>query len=208
MSLLIKQLFSTIALFLILAILPMGCEVFCNDPCGCRPKFEVKDFRITAFETLSLAQDGQRIHPSLVLPYDQTTKSFRVAQLETVAQSKESLGGLPGMAYACSPIAPQSIHRLIGLQLINKKEVILGDGTILEVGKLLNEFVKMNYFYASETFPLAEFLDGGLPVFSDDLFKLVWQNAPGKELVLEFDLQIQLENGQGFVLPDEILSIR
>ncbi len=40
------------------------------------------------------------------------------------------------------------------------------------------------------------------------MFKLVWQKAPGKEMVIEFDLHLELENGQGFVLADEILSIR
>ncbi|MFC3414138.1 hypothetical protein [Algoriphagus hitonicola] len=203
-----KKLFSTFFLLIGLGILPMGCEVFCNDSCGCGPQFEVKDFRITAFETLTLAADGQRIDPSTVLPFAQTTKSFRIAQFETIALARNSEPSFPGIAMACSPIPPKSIERMTNLILINKKEQVLGDGTILQIGDQLNPYVEINYFFASQTSPISDFLEGGLTLFSDDLFKLVWQKDPGKEMVIEFDLQIELEGGRAFVLPNEILSIR
>ncbi|WP_297335515.1 hypothetical protein [Algoriphagus sp.] len=203
-----KKLFSTLILVIGLGFLPMGCEVFCNDSCGCGPQFEVKDFRITAFETLTLAEDGQRIDPSTILPYTQTTKSFRIAQFETIAQKPPSGVSFPGMAMACSPIPPQSVERMTTISLINKKEQILSDGTVLKIGDQLNPFVEMSYFFSSQTYPISDFLEGGLTLYTDDLFKLVWQKAPGKEMVVEFDLHIELEGGRGFVLPNEILSIR
>lgn len=204
-----KKLFSTLFLVTALGFLPLGCEVFCNDSCGCGPRYEIKDFRITAFETLTLAEDGQRIDPSTVLPYSQTTKSFRISQFETIALiPNEGSFSLPGVAWACSPLPPKSIERMTNITLINKKEQVLADGTILQVGDQLNSLVEINYFFASQTQPISDFLEGGLTLYSDDLFKLVWQKDPGKEMVIGFDLHLELENGQGFVLPNEILSIR
>ncbi|HCX77380.1 MAG TPA: hypothetical protein DHU93_20345 [Algoriphagus sp.] len=66
----------------------------------------------------------------------------------------------------------------------------------------------MNYFFNNTTRPINQFLENGLTVFRDDLFKLIWIKDPGKEIQLEFSLRIMMEGGLEFNLPNEILSIR
>lgn len=199
----------TFLIFSSLAILPMSCTNFCNDSCGCGPVFDIKDFRILSFETLSLTTDGQQVSPSTVLPYSTITKSFRIKETQTIAYFESNPSYFTfGTAMACSPPLPKSAEKMIGIQIINTREVILGNGEVIKVGQDISNYFQMNYFFNNTTRSIDQFLENGLTVFRDDLFKLVWNKDPGKEIELEFSLRIMMEGGLEFNLPNEILSIR
>lgn len=189
-------------------MLPIACSEFCNNPCGCGPVFEVIDFRIQSFETLSLTTEGQQVSPSTSLPYDFITKSFRIKETQNVAYFKERTSSTPGLALACSPIPPQSQEKMIGIQIINSKEVEFADGEIFQMGQDISDFFEVNYFFVEQTRPIPEFFGNGLTLFREDLFKLVFTKNPGKEVQLEFSIRIMLEDGLEFDLQHEILSIR
>ncbi|MBY5950372.1 hypothetical protein OU792_11505 [Algoriphagus sp. NF] len=203
-----KKLITTSALFITLAMLPIACSEFCNNPCGCGPVFEVIDFRVQSFETLSLTTEGQQVSPSTSLPYDFITKSFRIKETQNVSYFEESNNSIPGVAFACSPPSPQSQEKMIGIQIINSKEVEFADGEIFKVGQDISDFFEVNYFFVEQTRPIPEFLENGLTLFREDLFKLVFTKNPGKEVQLEFSMRIMLEGGLEFNLQNEILSIR
>lgn len=97
---------------------------------------------------------------------------------------------------------------MIGVQIINTREVILGNGEVIKVGQDISNYFQMNYFFNNTTRSIDQFLENGLTVFRDDLFKLVWNKDPGKVIELEFSLRIMMEGGLEFNLANEILSIR
>ncbi len=209
MKLSVKKLTLTGFLFCFFALLPMSCGIFCNDSCGCDPVYEVRDFSISSFETKSLRADGQRVSPETVLPYDEIYKAFLIKEVQVLSANEgdQSISSTFGLAMACSPMPPKSIEKMTGVQLINTKEITLGDGTILELGQDLTELFGISYFFSAETVPISQFFDGPLDVYQEDLFKLEWLKDPEREVVLEFTLRIFFENGKEFTLENEIMSI-
>lgn len=204
-----RKYLATIAVFTLLAILPISCGIVCNDSCGCGPQFEVKDFNILSFETLSLTKAGQRVNPTTPLPYDQIFKVFRTLETQTLSSfEKNNPTGIPGVAFACSPLTPKSAQMMTGIQLLNSKEQILNDGTVLKIGQDITEYFEINYFFEEKILPLESFFKQPLPVYREDLFKLGWKQAPNKEIILEFSIRIIMTDGKEFNLNNEILSIR
>ncbi|MCS5489337.1 hypothetical protein [Algoriphagus limi] len=203
-----KKFFLTSSLFFFLGLIPMACNDFCGNPCGCGPIFDVSDFRVQSFETISLTTEGQQVSPTISLPYNFITKSFRIKEIVTLSERKNSNSSTWGMALACSPPSPQSQEKMIGIQIINSREVELGDGEILKVGQDLTSYFEMNNFFSEQTKPIPEFFNTPVPLFMEDLFKLVWIKDPQKEVQLEFSIRILMENGLDFNLSNEILSIR
>ncbi len=206
---LIRKSVATCTLLSILALLPISCGIVCTDSCGCGPQFEVKDFNILSFETLSLTKPGQRVNPTTPLPYDQIFKAFRILDVQTLSSLNENVtGSIPGVAYACSPVTPKSAQQMTGIQLLNSKEVSLGDGTVLKVGQDITDFFEVNYFFAEQTLPFTSFFKQPLTVYREDLFKLGWKSNPKKEVILEFSIRIFMTGGKEFNLNNEVLSIR
>lgn len=200
---------ATVTVFAFIALLPISCGILCNDPCGCGPQFEVKDFNILSFETLSLTKPGQRVNPTTPLPYDQIFKVFRILNTQTLSSIENNPAiGIPGVAFACSPVTPKSAQLMTGIQLLNSKEVALGDGTVLKVGQDITEFFEVNYFFEEKTLPFESFFKRPLAIYREDLFKLGWKQDPKKEIILEFSIRIFMTSGKEFNLNNEILSIR
>lgn len=191
-----------------MALLPMSCGVVCDDPCGCGPDFEVKDFSITSMESLTLIGDGQQVFPSNILPYDEVVKAIRVDEFQTVAMNESSHSRIPGVVFACSPRPAQSEENLADVKIINLIEVTLASGETLKVGDDISEYFGMNYYFSSGTEPITEFLENTLPIFKDDLFKLAWVNDPMEELSLQFTVRVILESGREISITDEVLNIR
>jgi len=200
---------ATVILFVFISLLPISCGILCNDPCGCGPRFEVKDFNILSFETLSLTKPGQRVNPTTPLPYDQIFKVFRILETQTLtALETNSSNGIPGVAFACSPVSPKSAQQMTGIQLLNSKELTLGDGTVLKVGQDISEFFEINYFFEEKTLSFESFFKEPITIYQEDLFKLGWKQDPKKEIILEFSIRIFMTGGKEFNLNNEILSIR
>ncbi|MDF2158222.1 hypothetical protein [Algoriphagus sp. CAU 1675] len=202
-----KKLFTTFGLLVLLGLLPIGCGEPCNHPCGCSPSFEVKDFWIRSFETLSLTTEGQQVSPTTTLPYSSITKSFRIKEIETIALEKSASQNLPGFAFACSPPSPKSADRLVDVMIYNSKEVSFENGTVLKVGQELSEFFLIGNFFSAQSQTIEDFLSQPRDIYMEDLFKLTWNLDPGKEVQLQFSLRIILENGKEFILNEELLSI-
>jgi hypothetical protein len=206
---LLKKSFATLGLLSFIALLPISCGVVCNDVCGCGPQFEVQNFKILSFETLPLTKAGQRVNPTTPLPYSEIFKSFRILDVQTISlnEPKNSFS-LPGVGYACSPVSPKSVDLMRGIQVLNSKEVTLGDGTLLKVGDDITKYFGINGFFSEKITPSETFFKAPIEVYRDDLFKLGWKQNPQKELILEFSLRIFFTNGREFNLNNEVLAIR
>ncbi|MEN2282550.1 hypothetical protein AAGF08_10465 [Algoriphagus sp. SE2] len=203
-----KNSLATVSLFLLLALIPISCDLVCTDSCGCGSKTQISDFKIISLEMLTVNTDGEELNPEIPQPYKQILKTLKIKDIEIVSAIESSNFGLPGVAYACSPIPPKSQERLEDLKLFNLKEVELGDGTVLKPGDLLNDFFEINYFSASDTKPIQEFVSENIIIYLDDYYKLSFIKDPGKEVVIEFSMQLIFENGRTISVNNEKLSIK
>lgn len=203
-----KNSLATFALFLLLALLPISCDLVCTDSCGCGPQTQVNDFKIISFEMLTVNTAGEELNPEIPHPYTQVLKTFKVKDIETVSAVESTNFGIPGVVYACSPIPPKSQERLKDLKLFNLKEVELGDGTILKAGDILNDFFEINYFFVSETKPIEEFLSENTDIYLEDYYKLSFIKDPEKEVIIEFSMELTFENGRTISVNAEKLGIK
>ena len=203
-----KKSIASSLLFSFFALLPISCDFVCNDSCGCGPQVQVNDFNIVSFEILTVNNQGEELNPDIAHPYTQVLKTFKIKDIEMISAIESSNFGLPGVAYACSPMPPKSQDRLEDLKLFNLKEVTLGDGTVLKAGDILNDFFEINYFFVSETKAISEFLSESKTIYLDDYFKLSFIKNPEKEIFLEFSMELIFENGRRISINGEKLNIK
>lgn len=208
MGMIRKSVLSTVLLFVILSILPMGCGLFCSDSCGCGPNFPPQTFRINSFEIFTAAFDGQQIFPSTFLPYDKVFKAIRVKNFDLLGELKSPKFQGLNMAFACSPPSPTSSKKLVDIQIVNLNEVTFGDGTILEPGQNISELFAIGYFYSNSLKSIPEFIEDGYTLYLEDLLKLGIRKNPGKEISLEVSISIVLQDGSAFTFQNEIWSLQ
>lgn len=205
----LKRVFLTSSILLGLALLPISCGIICNNPCGCGADNEAKDFSIKSFETLTLiGNNAEQVNPSDSYPFDEVVKGIRIDEFQLLASVENSSKGMPGIVFACSPRPIQSAENLKKIQIINLKELTLSSGEILKMGDDISDFFEMNYYFSLGSQPIEEFLEGTLPMYADELYKLAWINDPIDELSLQFTIRLILESGREFSLEDEVLNIR
>ncbi|TDQ19341.1 hypothetical protein DFQ04_1162 [Algoriphagus boseongensis] len=204
----LRNTFTSGLLFGFLAIIP-GCEIFCTDSCGCGPTTPPKSVEIRSFEVLTLSSDNKEVNPSETKPFDQVVKAFRINEFNLVSELPGELGfhwGL-GTALACSPAPLSSKEKLIDLQVINTKEVQLGDGTTLQAGQDITELFGFKNFFQSQLISLSEFLKEPQFLYLGEFITTGFMMDPGKNIDLELDFILKLEKGKEFLIPKEVLKI-
>lgn len=203
-----KKSLVTALLFSFLALLPISCDLVCNDSCGCGSQTEAKDFKIISFEMFTVNLNGEELSQDLTQPYNQVLKTFKIKEIEMLSYIESSNLGIPGVALACSPLPPKSQEKLEGLKIFNTKEVTLGDGTVLKAGDILNDFFEINYYFISDSAPIEEFFSENRIIYLDDYFKLSFIKDPKMEIVIEFSMQLIFENGREISINGEKLNIQ
>ncbi|MDX5340585.1 MAG: hypothetical protein LPK25_16280 [Cyclobacteriaceae bacterium] len=205
-----KKFWTTAFLFGFLAILPAGCGIFCNDSCGCSPDFPEQSVRVRSFEVLTFSTGGQQISPNLPQPFDQVVKGFRIKEFDLISEviREAESPGILGFAFACSPPPLKVKEKLTQLKIINLREVQLGNGMIWEPGQNITEHFGMNSFYNGNLLPIQQYLNNGLTLFLDDLYKVGLRTNPGKTLDLDISLTLVLEGGKEFLIGPEKLRIQ
>ncbi|MBN3584610.1 hypothetical protein JYB64_19630 [Algoriphagus aestuarii] len=202
-----KKILLTIGLFSFLAILPISCDLACNDSCGCGPSSPVKDFKILSFEMLTLDHNGQEINPTDFRTIDQVVKIFGVQNFEMLSNLASTNMGIPGLAFACSPLPPKSAEALDDIKIFNTKEVEFGDGTVLKIGNILNEYFTISPYFSSEAKSIDEFLKEDQPIFLNEYFQLKFTKNPQKQTIINFSMEITLDSGRRLSLNDQFLYI-
>ncbi|MBN3519646.1 hypothetical protein JYB62_06480 [Algoriphagus lutimaris] len=204
-----KNSITTLLIFLVLALLPISCDVVCNNPCGCGPAPQVRNFNIISFSSASYNLNGIKVSNELFLPYNEVYKSIKVEDFEFVSQAEpDSKGNFPGLAFACSPVPPKSTNSLLYLEIYNSNEVTLGDGTVLKVGEVLNDYFEISSDFTTSPKSIADFFTEKQEIYSFEPFKLYFIKNPEKEIVITFSVRFFLENQVEKVLNEVILSIK
>mgnify|MGYP005748079347 CR=1 FL=1 len=204
-----KKFWSTAILFGILAILPAGCGIFCNDSCGCSPDFPEQSVRIRTFEVLTFSTGGQQISPNFQQPYDQVVKGFRIKEFDLVSEliREAEHPGFLGLAFGCSPPPLKVREKLVQLKITNLKEIQFEDGRKWEPGQNISQNFGINSFYGGSLIPIDQFLKNGLTLFLDDFYKIGLLQNPGNSLDLEISISLVMESGQEYLLGPEILRV-
>lgn len=204
-----KNSIATFTIFLILALLPVSCDVLCNNSCGCGPLPEVKDFRIVSFSASTYHLDGMQLADDIAFAYNEVYKVLRVEEFEFLSHvDPSSTGFFPGVAFACSPMPPKSANALLDMEIYNSNEVILGDGTVLQVGEIINNYFEIGTDYTADPKTLDDFFIEKHEIYSDEPFKLYFTKNPEKETIITFSIRFLLENQEEKVLNNVILKIK
>jgi hypothetical protein len=205
-----KKVTLTLGLFTFLALLPMSCGIFCEDLCGCGPGTPPGNLIIKSMELLTLDANRQQVDPLDTFPFDQVSKSLQVKEFEIQGISEFSSFGYSsfGTAFACSPLPIYSKDEITSLQLINRKEIRLGGGTLLKDLEDISTYFGMGNFYTGKLLPIKEFLGSGKAVSLEESFRLGFVTSPGQAIQLEFDLLVKFQSGKELTIPNQVLSIR
>jgi hypothetical protein len=205
-----KKMVAIWALMLIIGAIPMSCDLFCRDSCGCKPlpppkKFSIKDLNIQDFVLGNSAFNKETFYPK-----DQYFKSINVMDFEFISQNQESKMSyffITGV-YACSPIPPSSIQTFTEIKIINKKEITLSDNNlVLKDQEITDKFLISNYPRPSGE-NITYFLENEQWIFMGEPFYLRWEGSISNETELTFDVFIKLDDGQEYFFEEEVMKIK
>ena len=201
-----KKLLATLSLFSFLALLPMSCGLLCMDSCGCGPSSKPVQLIIRSFSIRTVDSTGKAIDPKSSRTYTDIFKLLQVDQVDFFSQTFPSPSAF-GTALACSPVPALSVNTLRLIQVINQKEFTLGNGTRYPAGENLTPLFGMNHLYAATLLPIPDFNGSGQKLTTEDNFKIGLLQDPAKELTLEFTLRLVFDDGQEFLLADQLLAV-
>lgn len=203
-----KRLFTTLCLFSLLALMPMGCNLFCYDSCGCGPTPKPNQLVVRSFETQTVDIAGKEISKEESKPFDQVFLALRIGEYEFQTQSMESQDTWSlGTALACDPPIPVTEDTLYLIQIINQQEFTLIDGTTFSEGDNISGLFGMSHFFAPGLRTLSNFMAPGKRLRLEDYFKIGLMERPKKELNLEFTIRLVFDDAQEFLLTDQILNV-
>lgn len=204
-----KRVFATISLFCVLALLPISCDLICLDSCGCGPAQQVGEIRIRSWQAKTISESNQAIEKTEIRDFDKAFVGLSVDEVVFLADQsseQESFGSL-GMAYACSPIPPQTANTLSLIQLINQKEFTTAAGVTYSAGEDISSLFGIGQVYVTKLSPFAEFVGSGLRPTTEDYFRIGLLGDPGKVLELEFTVRLVFDDRQEFLLSDQFLNV-
>jgi len=210
MKISIKRGITTFGLFFFLAMLPMSCGLLCRDSCGCKPLPQPREFMIQSFATKTIDGAGRGIPETQSGNYDQIFKSIQIKDIEFTAKVRVE-GPDPwnfGLAFACDPAPDTSKNELQQIEIINEREFTLADGTQYLVGENLTSLFGINRVFSTEIVPIGEFAGLGRKLTFDDFLKIGLLENPGRELQLEFTIRLVFDDGQEFLITNQILNFR
>jgi len=205
-----KRLFTTLSLFSLLALMPMGCNLFCHNSCGCGPIPEPYLLAVQSFATETVDETGTETPETEMKPFDQVFKSLRIEEYELHTQSMIESPGFSsfGTALACDPLPPETEDILYLIQIINQTEFTLIDGTTFSEGDNISALFGMSHLYAPGLSTIKNFMAPGLKLTVEDYFKIGFLENPEKELNLKFTIQLVFDNAREHLLTDQVLNVR
>jgi hypothetical protein len=200
----------TLALFSILALIPMSCGLFCQDSCGCGPSAPPKDMIIKSMQLFTLTSNRQAVNPMDTLPFNQVFKAIQVKDFEVkiLAESTFAPALSYGLAYACSPSPLYSRDEITSIKVINNKQVSLADGTTIRPTDDITRLFGMGNFYSGNLISVEEFIGTGKTVILEENYKLGFTKSPGKPVKLEFEVKVIFKSGKEILIEDQVLNIR
>lgn len=179
-----------VLLFLLIFIgfVPLSCDLFCLDECGCGRAPVAKDFIIEKFDAdvINLFQDFDRMQP---YPFTEIAMVVAIRETSLIGHlnSKSSYGLIPS-AVACSPISPVSVHFVKDLK-------VLANTAVKWNGNLYDEGTDLSFLFGvimggGNLLPLDEFLGQRFDFYENDQIRLQLLTAP--QYLVEFDLNLVL----------------
>ncbi|WP_140160508.1 hypothetical protein [Algoriphagus antarcticus] len=203
-----KRTIATLSLLTFFAFLPIGCDIFCRNSCGCDGSPPIKRFEVLSFDVQTIDDNGQEQDSDVSYPFNQIFKGIFVGDTNYLSQTVGSKISIPGVAFACDPIPPYAVQQLTSIKIVNIEEVQMSDGSILSIGQDISEYfgIKRNSSYSLS--PITTFLDGRFRIYQYENLKIGWLNEPKTELKLKFNIQLVLDTEEEFNFNGEKLFIR
>jgi hypothetical protein len=200
----------TLSLFSLFAFLPMSCGLFCNDSCGCGSLPKPRVFVIESFDTKTVDEAGREIPDTQNRPYNRIFRALQIKDITFISALKDEVlysGGL-GLAFACDPAPDASKNTLKLIQIMNEKEFTLDNGTEYGVGENLTSLFGISRFFDSSLVSIDNFIDSGRKLNLYEDLRIGLLGNPGKELNLKFTIRLLFDDGQEFLLTDQLLNVR
>lgn len=205
-----KKMITIWALMLAIGIIPMSCDLFCRDSCGCGPSLPLREFSLEDLAIGDLLIGNSAFNPELFYPKDQYFKVIEILEFEYLTENQYFEGGYYffNKVYACSPLPNFSIQGITELRIVNKKETVLSESNlILEEQDISEKFLITNY-PSIDGQAIVSFLEEEQKFYLGESFFLKWNDFISGETELIFDIFIRLSDGQEFLFTDEVMKIK
>jgi hypothetical protein len=205
-----KKMITIWALMLAIGIIPMSCDLFCQNSCGCGPMSPSREFSIKDLAIGDLVIGTSAFSSELFYAIDQYYKVIEITGFEYLTDFQEIKisFSLINSVYACSPAPQTSIQKLTDLKIINKKETTLSNNNlVLEDQEITDRFLISNYpTTTGQTITL--FLENDQVMYMGEPFYLRLNETISNETELNFDILVKLNDGQEFKFEDQVMKIK
>lgn len=198
------------ALMLAIGIIPMSCDLFCMDSCGCGPSSPFKEFSIKNLAFGDLVIGTSDFNPDFFYSKDQYYKIIEITSFEYLTEYRKTkmVFHFINGAYACSPIPPYASQRFVEIKIINKKETNLSDNNVILEGQDISDFFLMSNYPTTTGQMITSYIETGQRIFMGEPFYLRWNKSITNDTELNFDIMVKLSDGQEFKFEKELMKIK
>ncbi|WP_194976883.1 hypothetical protein [Aquiflexum lacus] len=205
-----KKLIAIWTMMLAFGIIPMSCDLFCRDSCGCGSPIPMREFSIKDLTIGDLVIGTSAFNPDLFYAKDQYFKVIEISGFEYLTENQDFKFSFHffNSVYACSPAPNISFQHIAELKIINKKETVLSESNlILEAQDISEKFLISNY-PSIDGQAIISLLEEEQKFYLGESFFLKWNESITGETELIFDIFIKLSDGQEFLFADEVMKIK
>lgn len=188
---------------ILMGIIPVSCEMFCKDSCGCSPMAPVRDFQIKAMYLQTVSLDNQEYVEDKYYEPNILVKALRVEEFDYVSEATYHFNGnwFTSVAMACDPVPPQSVQYVESVTIIAEKDFYYIDHSI-EAGTDISDLFLINggHLHFLATMKKTLFL-------GEHLF-IRLKESPFQPTTVQFSLEVVLSDQSVHKFENEVLKVR
>ena len=205
-----KPIFSILLVFLLCGAIPLSCDLFCRDSCGCKAPTPSPGFSIKSMSLESQVQGESGFDPQSHYPHEKYFKSLGVMDHEFSTMLDRGGKGpffIP-LAFACDPVPSRSKQKISAVKITSKKALAVSPSlSILENEDISPLFVWSDH-PAAIGVALNDFLAYRSQMFLDVRHYFRFTPIPDGEASLTFDLEVSFDDGTKLYWTDEEMRIK
>lgn len=208
-SVVLASIKNNLAIFFILlfvGVIPVGCDLFCLDDCGCGNTV-VRDFSIMGLGLQTTSDTGTPLDTSVVYPYQEIFKLIAIADWQVVRAESPSALTFLNTAYACSPRDPQAVQgfQSIKIEALNSFTLNSANDEIKAGDDVTNRF-GMSYFSTGTFVDVDLFIQEMRNIYLYDMFTIRLKEKPFQQVSMKLKFTIEMTDGSIYTFDEEILK--
>lgn len=201
-----KRYLTTFFICLLTGIVPVSCDLFCLNNCGCGST--VRDISITDLDLKTIGSAGTNLDTSATYSYDQIFKLIYIANWQVVkTDTPPPALHFMSTAYACSPRDQKAIQKIQSLKIKARNAFALNTANDeIKAGDDITNRFGMSYYTSGTFIDINFFIEDMRDIYAYDMYSLRLKERPFQQVSMKLEFIIEMTDGMIYTFDEEIMK--